>query len=471
MKAKTFFTILFILLMSSIWSSAQHRNLPNILIFIADDAGMDFVCYGNNFIKTPHIDRLAAEGMVCNRAFLTTSQCSPSRTSILSGQFAHTIGTEDLHTGLNDKVKLVPWYLKQKGYYSGLLMKQHLGKNGNDQFDYVREGNDNEALHLFRGFLDEASEQPFFAWVAFHDPHRPYGGKRGARPVHSGEQVIVPPYFVDTPETRDEIALYYDEIHRMDQNVGSILGELKKRGLRKNTLVIFLSDNGMPFPRGKATAYDFGIRTPFVMQWEGHITAGTRYDGLVSVIDLAPTLLDVAGIVTPEDMYGQSIRPVFTDQSLPGRDLIFAERNWHDTDEHIRCVRSGRYKLIVNGYPELLFPITGDYSKSPTWRALQKGKKEGTLNRFQTAIFEFPRYQVELYDVQNDPWEVDNLIDLEEFQSIALELNAALQQWEKETDDYPPFRKRRSDFIDRKSGFFFNFGFHRDYENYGYRDE
>lgn len=471
MKSKALLTLILFFLMTYFRLAANTGIPPNILVFIADDAGMDFGCYGNKRIKTPHIDRLAANGLLCEKAFLTTAQCSPSRTSILSGQFAHTIGTEDLHAELNEQVQLIPSYLKQKGYYSGLLMKQHLGKNGNNQFDHVREGSDNNAPELFREFLDKANGQTFFAWVAFHDPHRPYGGEMGAEQVHRPQEVTVPPYFVDTEETRKEIALYYDEIHRMDQNVGLILDELEKRGVLKNTLVIFLSDNGMPFPRAKATSYDFGIQTPLIMQWQGNISKATRYGGLVSVIDLAPTILDVAGIDKPASMYGKSINTVFTDQSVPGQEYIFAERNWHDTDEHMRCVRSDRYKLIVNGYPELLFPITGDYSKSATWRALQKGNKEGSLDRFQKSIFEYPRYQVELYDLQTDPFEVDNLIDREEFQQVALELNAALLKWEKDTGDHPPFRKRRSDFIDRKSGFFFNFGFHRDYINYGYWDQ
>ena len=459
--------ILFILFIQFRLSANSKKN-PNILVLIADDAGMDFGCYGNKVIQTPNLDRLATNGLVCGNAFLTTPQSSPSRTSILSGQFAHTIGTEDLHTELNDHVQLIPSYLKQKGYYSGLLMKQHLGKNGNNQFDYVREGNDNKAPELFREFLDKTNGNPFFAWVAFHDPHRPYGGDQCAKKIDNPDDVMVHVYFSDTNETREEIALYYDEIHRMDKNIGNMVSELEKRGILENTLIIFLSDNGMPFPRAKATVYDSGIRTPFIMYWEGHIKPGAKYDRLVSVIDLAPTILDIAGVDKPAEMYGRSIQPIFTDQSLPGRSFIFSERNWHDSDEHIRSVRSERYKLILNGYPELLFPITGDYSKSPAWRDLLKGKEMGILNKYQKAIFEFPRYQVELYDLMTDPYEVNNLIDREEYQQIAFEMNNALLKWKEKTNDYPSFKKRRSDFIDRKSGFFFNFGHHRDYKKYGY---
>lgn len=461
-----------ILLLGDMETVAQSSSgKPNIIVFIADDAGMDFGAYGNQKIKTPNIDQLAAGGLLCENAFLTTSQCSPTRTSILSGQFAHTIGTEDLHFPLDENTKLVPYYLQQEGYYTGLLMKQHLGKNGNRQFDFVKESSDNEAPDLFRQFLTSAGEKPFFAWVAFHDPHKPYGGEGGAEKVHNPKDVIVPPYMVDAKATREELALYYDEIHRMDRNIGAILQELEKRGIKDNTFIAFLSDNGMPFPRGKATLYDFGMKTPLIIQWPGKVDKGVRYDKLVSVIDLAPTILDIAGIEKPAQMYGRSIKPVFTDQSVAGREYIFGERNWHDTDEHMRAIRSDRYKLIINGYPELLFPITGDYFRSGAWYDLLDMKKKGKLNRFQEAIFEFPRAQAEFYDLENDPYEVNNLIDDPKHIETAFQMSKILQQWEKETNDHPPFKKRRSDFIDRKSAFFFNHGRHADFKNFGYWDE
>ena len=450
---------------------------PNILIFIADDAGTDFGCYGNKNIKTPNIDGLAADGLLFENAFLTTPQCSPSRTSILSGQFAHSIGTEDLHYPLNEDTKLLPQYLREEGYYSGLLMKRHLGKNGVGQFDFVKDDHDNKAPDLFREFLDKAPDKPFFAWVAFHDPHRPYGGPKGAASVHGPKDVTVPPYFVDTKETREEIALYYDELHRMDFNIGAILHELEKRGMRENTIVIFLSDNGMPFPRGKATVYDFGMRTPLIIQGNG-ISKGARYKEQVSVIDLAPTILELAGISKPKQMYGKSITNIFKDQSVKGRKYVFTERNWHDTDAHIRAIRSERYKLIINGYPDLPFPITGDYFKSATWYDLLKAQKSNTLNNYQHAIFQYPRYQVEFYDLEKDPYEVKNLVDevnntndKNGYLEIALDLNNRLREWGKETKDHPAFRKRRSDMIDRKSGFFWNLGNHADFKNYGYWDD
>ena len=442
-------------------SKAQSLSKqPNIVFFIADDAGMDFGCYGNEFIKTPNIDKLAKEGLLCSNAFLTSPQCSPSRTSILSGMFAHTIGSEDLHHPMSPGTKLLPYYLKQKGYYTGLLMKKHLGpigeSEGTKQFDHIGNGRDDIAPQLFREFLDKTNNKPFFAWVAFFDPHRPYGDKNGVKKFHDPDSVVVPPYMVNKEETRKDIAQYYDEIHRMDYNVGEMLKELEKRNLRDNTLIIFLSDNGMPFPRCKGTLYDYGIKTPLIFQWKGKVNVGATYDSLLSVIDLAPTILDVADIKKPKQMYGESIKEIFKDQMMKGREYVFSERNWHDTDAHIRGIRTERYSLIVNGYPELLYPIIGDYSKAGSWQDLLHAQGNNELNNFQKQLFEFPRYKVEFYDLKNDPYEVHNLIMKKDYNAIATELSNTLMKWEDETNDYPSYMKRREDNVDRKSGFFFN---------------
>lgn len=472
---KVLLLIIFTALFSSIKNAQTLPERPNIVLFIADDAGMDFGCYGNEFIKTPNIDQLAKEGLICSNAFLTTPQCSPSRTSMLSGQFAHTIGSEDLHHPMNEGTKLLPHYLKEEGYYTGLLMKKHLGDvNGNEgtrQFDHIGEGRDDKAQELFREFLDKTDNRPFFAWVAFYDPHRPYGDKNGAEKVHNHDSVVVPPYLINSVETRKDIALYYDEINRMDTNIGAMLKELEKRNLRDNTLVVFLSDNGMPFPRCKGTLYDYGIKTPLIFHWKNKVMQNVNYDELVSTIDLAPTILEIAGIRKPKEMYGESLSEIFSDQSVKGREYVFSERNWHDTDAHMRSVRSDKYKFIVNGYPELLYPIIGDYYGAGSWVDLLNAADKNMLNKFQNLLFEFPRFKVELYDLENDPFEVNNLIMNNEYKAVASKLSSVLSDWEVQTNDYPSYKKRRGDVIDRRSGFFFDRDSAFDYEKFGYWDD
>jgi arylsulfatase A-like enzyme len=286
-------------------------------------------------------------------------------------------------------------------------------------------------------------------WVGFSDPHRSYGD---APRVHDPDSVFVPAQLIDDAPTRLDIAAYYDEIHRMDTQIGLMLDQLDARGLAENTLVVFLSDNGMPFPRAKGTAYDEGIRTPLIFRWPGVIEPGAVYEGLVSAIDLAPTWLDAAGVAKPDHMEGESLVPIFQDPDLPGREVIFAERNWHDCDEHIRALRTRRYKLIKNAYTHLPLCTAADLGGSPSFRSLRKGLRAGTLTPGQARLFEAPRAVIELYDLERDPHEFVNLADRDEYWQLARELAQQLDRWMEETGDFPPHERVRADHTDRVTG-------------------
>ncbi len=425
----------------------RQQAPPNVLIFVADDAGWsDFGVYGNEVITTPNVDRLAETGLRVAYAFLTTPQCSPSRISILSGKYPHATGAEDLHMPLPEAEILLPTLLKEQGYFTGHMRKTHYGPNGERQFDWY-----SQAVEDFPEFLEAAGDHPFFLWVGFRDPHRGY--QQGAfDPPHDPAEVIVPPFLADTPETRADLALYYDEIARMDQNIGRFLEALDARGLRENTLVVFLSDNGMPFPAAKGTLYDAGIRTPLIFSWPAGIEVGAVAQGPVSVIDLAPTLLELAGTPPPEAMQGQSIRALLQKPSLPGRSYVFSERNWHNCDEHMRSVRTARYKLIRNAYVELPHGTPADASRSPSWYSLIRRKKQGALTWPQQRIFQVPRPRIELYDLQKDPGEFYNVADEADYAEVVRELTAVLDQWIDETGDFPPTIRRRDDNTDRITG-------------------
>lgn len=434
---------------------------PNILVFLADDAGMDFGCYGNDRVSTPHIDRLAAEGMRFEKAFLTSPQSSPSRTSMMTGMFAHTIGTEDLHSPLQAGCRMIPAYLKQAGYRTGSLLKTHWGPEGDKQFDRMIPGGylpgqgdlTEETFRNYTRFLDECGQNPFFLWIGFIDPHRPYN-REVCPQVNDPDRMIVPPFLADGAATRRDLADYNDEISRMDRNIGRMLAILEEKGKLDNTLVIFLSDNGMPFPRCKGSLYDSGIRTPLVARWKGHIRPGAVHtNGLVSTIDLAPTLLSVAGVQPPAEMYGHSFLHLLLDPSRHGRDYIFSERNWHDTDEYIRCIRSEKYKLIYNAYYELPHGTAADLSSSLSWYELKERQRHGALTNEQMQIFTAPRAMVELYDVENDPYELDNIADRQEAVGRTKQLARLLIEWQKKTGDHPWWKRRRADTNDRITGY------------------
>lgn len=439
----------------------ETTQQPNIVVFIADDAGMDYGCYGNPGISTPNIDRLAAQGIRFEKAFLTSPQSSPSRTSMMTGKFAHTIGTQDLHTGIDANTKMIPFYFKQAGYTTACMLKTHWGPNGDRQFDRIIKGTylpdqgplSKELFTNYRRFLDDMQGEPFFLWVGFIDPHRPYNRNKCPQ-VNTPDKVTVPPYLADGEDTRRDLADYYNEISRMDANIGTMLEEMEKRHLLDNTIIVFLSDNGMPFPRAKGTLYDSGIQTPLIFVWDKKIKSGTKHtNGLVSTIDLAPTLLSLAGIDVPEDMYGRGFQDLLFDPSKRGSEYIFSERNWHDTDEYIRCVRSEKYKLIYNAYYDLPHGTSMDLSTSLSWYELKKHQRQGTLQKSQSQIFECPRAMVEIYDLENDPDELDNVADLMEYKAPGSVLARKMVEWQKATKDHPWWKNRRSDQNDRITGF------------------
>lgn len=429
---------------------AQAPTPPNILVLVADDLGWhDTGAYGNPGIQTPSIDRLARSGLRIEWAFGTTPQCSPSRISILSGDYPHATRTEDLHTPLPDGVRLLPSYLQARGYFTGLMAKTHIGPKGEHQFQWYSA----ETATAFPAFLDSAGIRPFFLWVGFHDPHRPY--HPGAIPhPHSRADVTVAPYLADTPETRADLVRYYDATGRLDHNIGQILEELDRRHLRDKTLVVFLSDNGPPFPREKGTLYDAGTRTPLIFSWPGVIRRTVYRQGLVSTVDLTPTLLDIAGVQPQNSLQGRSFRPLLTSpDSFPGRDSVFSERNWHDCDEHQRAIRTRRFKLIrTDAYTELPLCTAADIGASPSFLALRSLARAKRLTPAQQRLFEAPRARLELYDLSHDPWELHNLADDPRYAGEVRRLAASLQRWMEETDDFPASYRVRDDNTDRITG-------------------
>ena len=436
-------------------SAAQAPALtgtrPNFVVFVGDDLGWrDTGTYGNAAIHTPNIDQLAQSGVRVEYAFGTSPQCSPSRISMLTGKYPHSTGAEDLHMPLPATERILPSYLQAVGYFTGSMAKTHYGPNGERQFQWYSP----ETAETFPSFLDSAGTRPFFLWVGFHEPHRPYRQGAVSNP-HSPAAVAVPPHLVDTPETRADLALYYDAIARMDAAIGRMLAELDRRKLRDKTVVVFLSDNGAPFPREKGMLYDSGTRTPLIFSWPPVIPAGATYDrGLVSTVDLAPTILDLAGARPVQAMQGRSFRGLLTaPTSYPGRTYVFSERNWHDCDEHQRSVRTRRFKLIrTDAYTALPLCTAADIGASPSFLALRAALKAGRLTAAQQRLFEAPRARVELYDLTADPWELRNVADDAAYAGEVRELAAVLQEWIETSGDFPADYRVRDDNTDRITG-------------------
>ncbi len=452
-----------------------RRPRPNVVIIIADDmAREDCGAYGNPRVRTPNIDWLAREGMRFDRAFITTSSCSPSRSSILTGRYPHATGAEELHWPLPaDQITFVE-RLKAAGYWTAAAGKWHLGPAVKNRFDLVREANPSGFSSIGRNgatkrmtaggsgaaqagcdqwvpvLKQRPRDRPFFLWLASLDPHRDYEPHSIPEP-HTPADAVIPPYLPDTPEVRADLALYYDEIGRLDHHVGEVLAELDRQGVAGETLVLFLSDNGRPFPRCKTTLYDSGIATPFLVRWPGHVPAGSRCGGLVSTVDIAPTVLKLAGVEPLPTFQGKDFGPMLTDPTARVRELVFAERNWHDYAAHGRAVRSERFKYIRNDDASLPLTPPADAVRSPTYRAMQRMNRAGTLPTAQRACFLSPRPREELYDVNADPNELVNLAGDPKFAGDLARMRAALRGWEQETND-PPAGTLTPDEFDRETG-------------------
>ncbi len=447
---------------------AQPTTRPNVVLIIADDlAWEDSGTYGNPRVRTPNIDRLARDGMKFTRAFVTISSCSPSRSSMITGRYPHSTDAEQLHWPLPAAQVTFVEKLKAAGYWTAASGKWHMGEAIKDRFDVVDDPgeagfqtdpktgkmlakDDSGAAGWVPLMRQRPRDRPFFLWFAALDPHRDYVENSVARP-HRPADVIVPPHLPDAPEVRHELALYYDEIARLDDNVGKVIAELERQGVADDTLILFISDNGRPFPGAKTTMYDTGIRTPLLARWPRVITRGQVAEGLVSSVDLAPTILQLAGLPIPPTVQGRSFVPMLTDPGARTRAEVFAEKNWHDYEDRVRAVRTERFKYIRNDYPDLAGTPSADAGRSPTMDAIRRLRRDGTLTGLQARIFVAPRPAEELYDVSADPQEIRNLAADPRFAGTLADLRARLSAWQRETDDARP-ACRTPDEFDRETG-------------------
>lgn len=452
---------------------ADSTGKPNLVLIIADDMNWDDCgVYGHPAIRTPNIDRLAHEGLLFQHAYLTTNSCSPSRSSILTGKYPHNTGAEQLHWPLPAGSETFAAELKKTGYYTAAAGKWHLGDEVRDHFDRIYEastagfvlpsGKDGEPPKMIaaqpsgcedweRAIEDRPRDRPFFLWLAALDPHREYTD--GALdPPHRAEDVIVPPHLPDTADVREDLRLYYDEIGRLDTYVGKVLAKLKEQGVADDTMILFISDNGRPFPRDKTTLYDGGIRTPWIVRWPAQVKAATTTNSLVSAVDIAPTFLELAQSGAESlQTEGQSFAKVLRDPTLSTRAFAFAEDHWHDYEDHARCVMTQRYKLIRNDYVDLPSTPSADAGRGLSWQNMLRLQKEGKLESHQQSCFLSPRPEWELYDLQRDPGELKNRIDDPAYKPVRDRLTDAMGRWTEKTHDYLPSRRTPDEF-DRVSG-------------------
>lgn len=459
-------------------SKTKHRKdvRPNIVLIVADDHGREAVgCYGNPIVKTPHIDRLAAEGVRFANAFCTTASCSPSRSVLLTGLHNHANGMYGLehrehHFSSFDTVRSLPVLLEKAGYQTARIGKFHVAPERAYHFQKVLQGgktNDPasigrspvEMADLCYPLFSEASEKPFFLYFATDDPHRSntvsasgspvfksdnanlFGNRPGGYPqVHDvfyqPFQVRVPPYLPDTRATRMELAQYYESISRLDQGVERLVALLKETGQYDNTVIVYLSDNGAPFPGSKTTLYEPGMKLPLIVKLPKPQKPGLVQEAMVSWADITPTLLDFAGALS-DTVYrqGRSFKSIMEQERVTGWDEVYGSHTLHEVTMYypMRVLRERRYKLIFNIAHELTFPMALDLYHSFTWQDVRQTGRKLYGKRTVEAYLHRPRF--ELYDLQTDPDEVRNLANDPKHQAVLKRMQEKLKRFQQQTKD------------------------------------
>ncbi len=444
---------------------------PNVILIIGDDISADdFGCYGNPAARTPHVDRLAAGGRRFAQAFLVASSCSPSRSSIATGRYPHNNGAaSELHRPIAWNLPRFPAVLRAQGYHTALSGKNHMTQEKPpagqaaqaEPFDAIDDGQvpGNHGGHgkWVQHLRERPAGKPFFFWFAALDAHRGWEAdnewdEAAFGPKHDPARVRVPPFLVDDAATRRELASHANEVTRFDHYIGRVVAELERQQLLANTLIFVLADNGRPFPRAKTRLHDSGMQTALVAHWPAGIARpGEPSRSLVSSIDLAPTILEVAGAPALPTVQGRSLRGALRDPAATVRRFAFSEHNWHDYAANARAVRDGEYLFILNLQPEQAWQGPADSVRSPSFAALKQGRDAGKLNAAQQDVFLKPRPAEELYRSADDPHQLRNLSADPAHAAAARRLREVLARWREETADSAP-ADPSTDSFDRETG-------------------
>lgn len=431
---------------------------PNVLLIVSEDNGPELGCYGDPYARTPSLDRLAAEGVRFENAFVPYSICSPSRACFLTGLYPHQNGQIGLATHKFAMYRAdTPSFvtlLKAHGYRTGLIGKLHVNPQSAFPFDFraiatsnfQRKQSPADYAAGAARFFAQSGEAPWFLSVNFPDAHLPFLRQAHglpAEPLDADDVKPMPWIGVDTPRIREQVANYYNCLERLDHGVGLLLEELQKTGQADNTLVFYLSDHGAQFPRGKGTVYEAALRVPLIVRWPGQSQAGQVRQELVSTLDLLPTALRAAGVKPADDLPGLALQPLlagaaaqdwrrsiygFTTGSFPGN--CFVQHSVRDEGfKLIFSPRPGTDNLIARSYLDQSHPY---FVVSGATVADQAAIVPHVRDAFD-GWSRPPRY--ELYDLKNDPHEWHNLADSPQFAAVKTRLIKALTDMQQQTRD------------------------------------
>jgi N-sulfoglucosamine sulfohydrolase len=414
--------------------SDKPHTRPNILWIIGDDLGPELGCYGTPEVETPNLDRLAGEGCRYTRTYTTAPVCSASRSAMITGMYQTSIGAHNHRSNrdkpLPDGVALLTDLFRRAGYFT--CNNQGPGKYdqpGKQDFNFKVD-----AGKVFDGtdWSQRPEGQPFYAQINLFEPHRPFAVPSGKR-TDPGK-VRLPECYPDHPVIRQDWAAYLDAIQVFDARAGAVLDRLEEEGLADNTIVFVFGDNGRPHVRDKQFLYHASLHVPLIIRWPGMIDPGTLSDALVSTLDFAPTCLDLAGAAIPSNFQGR----IFLGPHAAPRRYVFGARDRCDeTVDRIRCVIDERHLYIRNYYPDRPYMQSNYYKELeyPGWLLMRELNRDGLLTEAQGQFVAPTRPEEELYDLDRDPSQLDNLAESQEHNEALTRLRAALATWIEETGD------------------------------------
>lgn len=468
---------------------AYSADKPNILLVLSDDHSVPHLgAYGDsNCLKyglTPNLDAFAREGMRFERAYTSAPQCAPSRSSIFTGRSPVGLSTTRFAHPVRPDTPFVTDLLRDHGYWVGLDGRhQHLDGRNKDaphvtealvelgvrgevfesRFDhFVRAAKTKGAAlpkvpGMFSAALDGVPDgKPFFLYFGFNQPHRKWGED------HAGidpSDLKLPADWPDLPEVRLDYARYLAEVRELDTGFGMIMKVLAERGLSDNTLVVFMGDNGEALLRGKGTLYNRGLHVPLIVRWPGKVAPGSVSASLISGVDLAPTILNAAGIKPASGMTGLDFMPELLRQPFDGREQVFGERGWHfgpitrsDGFDLSRSVTTKRHNFIYNAIPERSYVPVDMATKNIAWDAIKSARDNGRLSAVHERIyFQNPRPIFELYDLESDPFELNNLAGRTSVRIIEARLREKLDRWMLRESDFLPLPTHAQQNIERQT--------------------
>jgi len=425
------FNRLVIILFLTVVLAPLEAAKPNLVFIIADDCTFrDIGCYGGQ-AKTPHIDRLANQGMRFTRCFQAAPMCSPTRHNIYTGLYPVKSGAWPNHTRAYPHVKSIVHYLRPLGYRVTQTGKTHINPREVFPFENFGGGKNPDMNYIDRLFAETAKGgKPFCLFACSNEPHSPWN--KGDASAYPPDEVKLPPYIVDTPRVRSDFSKYLAEITYFDSQVGEILALLDKHKLVDNTLVMVVSEQGNAFPFAKWTCYDHGLQSAMVVRWPGRVKPGAVSDAMVEYVDVAPTFIDTAGGKPVAGLDGKSFLPVLVGEAKRHKEHVFGIMTTrginNGTDAFaIRSVRGERYKLILNLNHESQF--TNACTKMPLFQSMI-AKANGGDRLAKRLVYAYQhRPAVELFDLKADPLEMNNIASQAGSELHIKRLRGKLEAW------------------------------------------